>query len=74
MDETERLILDQQKVLQQQAENPCQGRTWDDNATVIPSVRATRVHTPCEQRQTIRYRERQAIGAGAFKAVNVDTG
>ena len=35
-----------------------------------------RVHTPCEQRQVIRYRERQAIDAGALgtvsKAVNIN--
>lgn len=59
-------------------ENPRFARTIDETATVLPSQRETRIHTPGVRQLKMRYAKISELGSGQFgdvyKAVDVDLG
>ncbi|KAK2812448.1 hypothetical protein FQN50_001449 [Emmonsiellopsis sp. PD_5] len=59
-------------------ENPRLARTIDEADTVLPSRRATRLHTPGPGRLKIRYAKVDRLGAGQFgevhKVIDADSG
>ncbi|KAK5080222.1 hypothetical protein LTR05_008735 [Lithohypha guttulata] len=59
-------------------DNPRFARTVDEAATVLPSQRATRLHTPGTQQLTMRYVKIDVLGSGQYgevhKVIDVDSG
>jgi len=71
-------IKNQEGLICSQEENPRFARTVDEMPTVLPSQRATRLHTPGERQLRMRYAEGYQLGSGQFgtvyKAIDVDSG
>ncbi|KAJ6041577.1 hypothetical protein N7460_006967 [Penicillium canescens] len=76
--ETAERIKDREDITSDYEENPRLARTIDELATVLPSQRQTRIHTPGPRQLTMRYTKVATLGSGQFgvvyKAIDIDTG
>jgi hypothetical protein len=70
--------LNVEEHVRNRRESPRHARTIEEIPTVIPSQCLTRIHTPGEQKPTLRYAKAVQLGRGEFgevhKAVEVDGG